>query len=131
MNKQVLTCTIADDSAFSRKILHEIALDLGITVLMEYASGDALLADLDEKNYPDLIFLDINMPGHSGKELIETLLDLNSDFIIIMISSINDLTEIKECLELGAANYVHKDAGITAMKDIIRQTIKNSGLLTN
>ncbi|AWW25538.1 response regulator [Acetobacterium carbinolicum] len=128
MDIQKLTCTIADDSIFSRKILHNICQELNLSVVKEYASGDELLADLDTTSYPDLIFLDINMPGHSGTELIEILLDLNPDFIIIMISSISDLDEIKECLELGAANYVHKDAGISTMKEIIRSTIKNSGL---
>jgi len=128
MDIQKLTCTIADDSIFSRKILHNICQELNLSVVKEYASDDELLADLDTTSYPDLIFLDINMPGHSGTELIEILLDLNPDFIIIMISSISDLDEIKECLELGAANYIHKDAGIPTMKEIIRSTIKNSGL---
>jgi hypothetical protein len=52
MDIQKLTCTIADDSIFSRKILHNICQELNLSVVKEYASGDELLADLDTTKLP-------------------------------------------------------------------------------
>ena len=128
MNQQI-TCYLADDSAFSRKMITDICKELSVTVLKEFDSGDAMYKAMDASSYPDLIFLDINMPGRSGKELIDLLLDLNPDFIIIMISSIDNIQEINECLDLGAANYIQKSAGLSSMKEIIKATLKNNGLL--
>jgi len=130
MKKQI-TCCIADDSLFFRKIMLDICSELGLLVLKEYENGDSLFEELqlEQTTQPDLIFLDINMPGRSGKVLLDLLLDCNPEFVIIIISSIGDIQEIKECLELGAANYINKDASKHAMKEIIAATIKSNGIL--
>lgn len=129
MKKQI-TCYIADDSIFFRKVMQDICKELEIEVLGEYESGDKMV-DIMMSNsiYPDMVFLDINMPGRSGKEILDVILDMNPEFIVIMISTVEDIKVIRECLELGASNYIHKNSGKPAMKEIILSTIKNSGLL--
>lgn len=127
-----LTASIADDSIFSRKLIKDIATELDITILEEYKSGDDMIEDLlkESSMHPELIFLDINMPGRSGKESLDILLDLNPEFIIIMISSVDDTKTIKECLEIGAANYIHKNSKKDIIKEIILSTIKNNSLIS-
>lgn len=129
--KRQITCSIADDSIFFRKIMLEICKELGIWVLKEYENGDSMFDELQRESaqQPDIIFLDINMPGRSGKVLLDLLLDFNPEYVIIIISSVGDTHEIKECLALGASNYINKDASKHAMKEIIASTIKISGLL--
>ncbi len=130
MNNQI-ACYIADDSSLIRKIMSDICDEMGLSVLAEYENGDSMYESLTilERTSPDVIFLDINMPGRSGKDLLDLLLDLNPEFIIIIVSSVDDTLLIKECLELGASNFIHKNTGKNAMKEIITTTLKNNGLV--
>lgn len=126
-----VTCTIADDTMFFRRIMMDICRNLNIEVLKDYETGELLLQELQDEdiNHPDIIFLDINMPGRSGKDLLEDLLDASPESIIIMISTVSDASVVKECLNLGATNYINKDSDLKTMKEIIHSTMKINGLL--
>ena len=62
MSKRVL---IADDAAFMREMLREILTEGGYKVVAEASDGDTTLAAVAE-HHPDVITLDIVMPGKSG-----------------------------------------------------------------
>lgn len=124
-----VSCVIADDSALFRRIFSDIVLDLGLTILQEYHNGEDLLYELDTNKLepPDVIFLDINMPGRSGKDLLEDILDIVPEAIIIMVTTVNNVAIVNECLTLGASNYIDKNTNPSRMKEIIISTLKNNG----
>jgi CheY-like chemotaxis protein len=59
---------------------------------------------------PDLILLDLMMPGMSGVEVCRALKgDIRlSKIPVVLLSSSNDSNEIEECLQMGAVNYLLK-----------------------
>lgn len=126
-----ITCMIADDTLFFRKIMMDICKNISLEVIKDYDMGEKLLSDLQtqETEYPDVIFLDINMPGRSGKDLLEDILEVSPETLIIMISTVSDSIVVNECLNLGAANYINKDEDLTNMKEIITSTLKMNGLM--
>ena len=65
---------------------------------------------LSEKNIPDLIIADINLPSLDGIELLENIRmsGLLSDIPVIMLSGFPDKAKRMQCLELGAFSYVEK-----------------------
>jgi len=122
---------IIDDSKLFRQILKDACLELGCNVLIEFDNGDDFVKKLEEGEYLDLdiLFLDINMPGRSGKELIDPILDLHPELIIIMISTFNDMATVDTCLDLGATNYINKDTKIEQMKSIIQNTLEMNSMM--
>lgn len=58
---------------------------------------------------PDVIFIDINMPGMSGIELAEILLEKMPDIKIIFLTAYRDFDYVKKGLEMGVVSYVLKN----------------------
>lgn len=125
-----VTAVIIDDSAFFREMLRDICNELDISIQQEFIKGDDFLKDLENGVYQDIemVFLDINMPGRSGKELLPLILDLSSESIVIMISTLKDIATVNECLDMGASNYINKNSSISDMKAIIEDTMQMNGL---
>ncbi len=122
---------IIDDSKLFREILKNMCSELGCDVVTEFERGDVFLSELKQEKYLDteILFLDINMPGPSGKELLDPILEVHPSLVIIMISTFNDMQTVDECLDLGATNYINKDTKIDQMKSIIQKTFEMNGLM--
>ncbi|WP_129723573.1 response regulator transcription factor [Xylanivirga thermophila] len=57
---------------------------------------------------PDIIFLDIKMPGMSGIDVMKRMKDENLKGKVIILSSFDDFELVKEAMKLGALEYIHK-----------------------
>ncbi|MBL8968333.1 MAG: response regulator [Spirochaetaceae bacterium] len=106
MNGNVL---IVDDSLVARLSLKGIVKDTGLTIA-EASSGEAALELIASGLHPDLIFLDLTMPGKGG---VETLRELRSGRptlpVVIVTADIQSRT-IETVKELGATAVVRKPA---------------------
>jgi len=81
-----------------------------IHVIGHALSGEDGIVQLPKLN-PDIVLLDINMPGINGIETCKELLKQNSDLKIIAISMHKESSLIKMMLSNGAKGYVLKNAG--------------------
>ncbi|SRR5690606_6676523 len=72
--------------------------------------GMEALSWLSSGNTPDLIISDIRMPSLDGVQLLENLKQsgLYKDIPVIILSNYEDPRKRKECLDLGAADYILK-----------------------
>lgn len=122
---------IIDDSSFFRVLLKDLCVDMNYEVVGEFSRGDTFVEEVQDGKHQDaqLLLLDINMPGKSGIDIIEDVLDILPELTIIMISTFSDMHSVDRCLDLGASNYINKDAGATEMKDIIRSTLEMNGVV--
>ncbi|VUD52584.1 Response regulator PleD [Thalassocella blandensis] len=82
--------------------------DDGFQVLSAYSGEECL--KIVEEHTPDLILLDINMPGMSGIETLKHLKDngQTTDIPVIMVSANNANKDIIEAIDLGAHDFVAK-----------------------
>lgn len=117
---------IIDDSDFFCTIMKKLCTDMGLEVEDTFSRGDIFLERLRAGLFKNtqLLLLDINLPGKSGKELIEEILQEAPDLIIIMISSLSSMDIVKECILYGAANYINKDTAQESMRSIIETTLE-------
>lgn len=96
------TITIVDDDVSIGDMLERVLKKEGYQVLRAYSGTEALL--LLEKQRPDLILLDLMLPGMSGEELLPHLAGIP----VIAVSAKADVTDRVEVLLQGAADYLAK-----------------------
>ena len=96
------TITMVDDDVSIGDMLERVLKKEGYQVLRAYSGTEALL--LLEKQRPDLILLDLMLPGMSGEELLPHLAGIP----VIAVSAKTDVTDRVEILLQGAADYLAK-----------------------
>jgi DNA-binding NarL/FixJ family response regulator len=100
---------IADDHAIMREGLKQLfALTRDIKVAGEAADGRQVLQVLAGSEGPDLLLLDLSLPGISGIELICRVREQNVKLPILVLSMHNELQIVKRALKAGAAGYLTK-----------------------
>lgn len=113
---------IVDDSASIRKSLRELLEKNEYQVVGEAGTGIEGIK-LFTAISPDAVMLDIIMPQLGGVETLRMLRSLNKDVKIIMVSALDSLDRVNECLKLGANHYILKpfeeDKVIEIMKKIM------------
>jgi two-component system chemotaxis response regulator CheY len=123
MSKSVL---IADDAAFMREMLREILSEGGYRVVAEAGDGDSALASFRE-HQPDVVTLDIVMPGKSGLEVLREIMSLDPRACIVMCSALGQEALVMEALEAGAQEYIIKpfkpDQVLAALAKAIQKSV--------
>lgn len=71
------------------------------------ADGKAGLEKLKDAEY-DLVFLDWEMPGMQGPEVLQEIIDIKAAQCVIMLTTKNDFSDISKVLEIGAKDYIMK-----------------------
>ncbi len=129
--KRPLIAVVDDDTDFARYL--EAFLDgLGYDAIT-YQHGENLLADLHLGRLPEVVLLDVMMPGMDGLSALRSLKASRADVPVIMLSGREHASTIVEALRLGAENYVVKPGdpdrlGEIALEAALHQTIEKRRL---
>jgi DNA-binding NarL/FixJ family response regulator len=108
---------LVDDHAVVRKGIREfLEEEPDITVVAEAADGNQALTLIQER-LPDVVVLDIQMPGRSGIEVTRTLREAGHQPAILILTAYDDDPYIMAGIEAGANGYVLKSA---APEEIVR-----------
>ena len=96
---------IVDDEVHIRTYLRMIVTELGATDVKE--AGDGPNALLMYKHLePELVMLDVNLPGTSGIDLVPQILELEPNIALVMLTAVNDATTAALCMQRGALDYL-------------------------
>lgn len=98
---------LAEDHAEYRKGIRQILEDSGIEVIAEASNGKELLQHL-LVSYPDIILLDLRMPGMDGNSTMTILAKDYPRIKVIIMSSFGDQILIDDYRERGAHGYIVK-----------------------
>lgn len=117
---------VADDHTLVREsIVKAVAGEPGMVVVGEAADGPTTLDEVARLR-PDLVVLDIAMPGLDGLEVAETLRRDHPTVRILFLSMHDDDASLRRALALGADGFVSKSASIDELLQAIH-TIHHDG----
>jgi two-component system, NtrC family, response regulator PilR len=114
---------VVDDDDVIRDTLCEL-------LEMEYAcqtadTAEAALAKLESQRF-DVVLTDISLPGLSGMELLERVLQLYPGTAVIVISGTSDQEQAQKLLSKGAADYLLKPFRLEVVEESVRRAIEST-----
>jgi two-component system, NtrC family, response regulator AtoC len=131
--KKPYVAIVDDDSAFANYL--RTFLSLRGYETRSYTRGDELLASVKQGDPPDIVLLDVMMPGMNGLETLRALKAAKPDMQAIMLSGREHASTIVEAVRLGAADYVVKPddpegLGEIALDAAIKSAIEKTRLVS-
>jgi len=123
--KKPYVAIVDDDSAFANYL--RTFLSLRGYEARAYSRGDEMLASVKQGDPPDVVLLDVMMPGLNGIETLRALKAAKPDLQVVMLSGREQAATIVEAVRLGAADYVIKPDDPEGLGEIaLDSAIKNA-----
>ncbi|MBU0580966.1 MAG: sigma-54 dependent transcriptional regulator [Candidatus Margulisbacteria bacterium] len=121
---------IVDDEKNFRTTLGRTILSSGIAGIKveEAASGNEAL-ELVHKNSPNLVLMDIQMPGTSGFETFIKMKEANPKLTVIMMTGLGTTETAIESMKLGAYDYITKPFDVNKIKEVISKALQADTLM--
>ena len=117
---------VVDDEPSIREMLGKLLVGEGYSV-MEAHDGDKALAAY-KQDQPDVVLLDIRMPGKGGMEVLEGIIQHDPDAVVIMTTAVHEMDTVVKAMELGALDYLVKPINPEQLIVSVGLAIKNGRL---
>ncbi|MBQ4901299.1 response regulator [Paenibacillus sp. Marseille-P2973] len=118
---------IVDDQNGIRILLMEVFSSEGYKTYQ--AANGKLALEIVRSDSPDLVLLDMKIPGMDGLEILKHIKEVNPDIKVIMMTAYGELDMIKEATELGALMHFTKPFDIDEMRVAVNMQLKSSPVL--
>lgn len=117
MDKKIL---VVDDQYGIRLLLQEVFSKENVHIFQ--ASNGKQALDIIQTEKPDLILLDMKMPGMDGLELLRRLRKFNTQAKVIMMTAYGELDMVAEASRLGALTHFTKPFDIEELRtEVLKQ----------
>lgn len=114
------TILLVDDEPHVRTYLKILLRQLRVPRFIEASNGDEAVRAY-QAHRPDLVILDINMPGKDGLETLEELLKVDEEALVVMLTAQASRKMIEKSGESGAIHYIRKDTPKETMLHLFRE----------
>lgn len=115
---------IADDHSMIREGLKQLLeLEGEFEVIEEACDGEDCINKLN-KNIPDILLLDINMPKMNGLQVLEKIKELKLEVKVLVLTVHNEVEYLLKAVEIGVNGYLLKDSESAELKKAILSVIE-------
>ncbi len=129
MGQKIKVALYEDNKNLRNSLVHLIESDLEFRLVSAYPNAINILDDIKEVQ-PDIILMDINMPGINGIEAVQ-LVKKNEPYIkIIMQTVFDDDDRVFQSICAGAVGYILKKTGPLDILEAIREANKGGAPIT-
>ncbi len=126
---------VCDDSPLAREAVRRaVSAVPGVSRVSAAASGEELLARFSGER-PDLVLMDLRMPGIGGIEATRRLLTAHPDASVVVLTMAQDHDGVARAIACGARGYLRKDAGreevvatVTSALSLVRGVARARGV---
>src|SRR5215831_7695782 len=120
------TILVVDDfEPFRRFVCPILERDAGLRIIGEASDGLKAVQKIQELQ-PDLILLDIGLPGLDGMEVARRASKLAPNARMLFVSQESSFGVVQKALGLGARGYVHKQHGASELLDAVKTVLAGS-----
>lgn len=117
---------VVDDEHLIRWSLEQSLKKQGYMV-QTVGSGEEAL-DYVRKHSPDLVLLDIQLPGIDGIETLEQIKEIDHEISVIMITALGVLETAVKAMQLGAFDYINKPFNLDELSVVLRKALETQAL---
>ncbi|HEX5773903.1 MAG TPA: sigma-54 dependent transcriptional regulator [Geomobilimonas sp.] len=117
---------VVDDEHLIRWSLEQNLKKQGYEVTSAGNGEDALRQVREDQ--PELVLLDIQLPGINGLEVLERIKDIDEEIIVIMVTAHGGLETAVNAMRLGAYDYINKPFNLDEMAIVIKKALETSDL---
>ena len=117
---------VVDDEHLIRWSLEQNLKKQGYEV-SQAASGEDALKMVSEES-PDIVLLDIQLPGINGLDVLEKIKEIDEDIIVIMVTALGVVETAVKAMRIGAHDYINKPFNLDELAIIIKKALETGEL---
>jgi DNA-binding NarL/FixJ family response regulator len=120
---------IVDDHPVTRDGLRAaLGTDVEVDVIGEATSGDEAIEQVEDLD-PDVVFMDVRMPGMNGIEATKVIRQTHPDTKIILFTVDESRASISEAIQAGVNGYLLKDVGAEELINAARLALEGKAVI--
>ena len=124
MENGTIRILLVDDHTMFRQGLREMLSTDGEMLVVGEAENGTVAVDLAAEENPDVVILDVEMPGMSAAETLEALLGLPSAPRVLVVSMYDSPRLVRDLLGRGASGYLVKSASLEELLTAVRRAAR-------
>lgn len=114
---------VEDHASFRRTLVRLLATESDLQCPRDFDSCEKLLAALSESNAPDLILLDVGLPGMSGLDGIRLVKERAPKTLVVILTVFEDDDKVFQAICAGAAGYLLKTSSGADITQAVRDAL--------
>lgn len=114
---------VEDHASFRRTLVRLLSTETDLQCPRDFDSCEKLLAALSASNAPDLILLDVGLPGMSGLDGIRLIKERSPKTLIVILTVFEDDDKVFQAICAGAAGYLLKTSSGTDITQAVRDAL--------
>ncbi|WP_019177209.1 response regulator [Methanomassiliicoccus luminyensis] len=114
---------IVDDSMVMRAMIKDVLTKDGFEVVGQAKNGKEALEQYQQLR-PDLVTMDIIMPGEHGTDVVKRLVELDKDARIVVVSGLNQKSLVMQAMDNGAREFLVKPFENKDLLEAARKTAR-------
>lgn len=129
MTARIRVLVVDDHTLFRSGVIAVLSRQPDVDVVGEAADG---LEGVKRAKHlaPDIVIMDLHMPGIAGKEALKLLAEEVPEARVLMLTVSEDGQDLLDCLRAGAAGYLLKNTDIDALVDAVRHAHEGDSVVS-
>ncbi len=111
---------VVDDNLLTRNMIKDLLSEMGHQVVGEAENGDEAVKAFTELK-PELVMLDMIMPGKTGLETLQEIRALDPGAKVVMVTAVQQEALSRQLLETGAIAILHKPFIYGDLQEVLKQ----------